>query len=637
MRLKKISIHTVIKTWLLVILVLTAGANVFSQTVIKPDHSFIKYSGRVDTIVSEYPTFSYSGIRIRAKFEGTSLKLIMNNLSNVNYFFVVIDNSNAQKIQVTKGLSEYSVASELDDTLHCVEIVKLTECQVGKCEFHGFILDEGRTLAEIVDNNRKIEFIGNSITCGYGVEVLDKDLHFDPATESFYDTYACITARALDADYKAVCRSGIGVYRNYDGPITGSSDNMLNIYDQVFYNQEMPKWNFNLDQPDVITINLGTNDFSTSGADSSLYVSNYDSLISQIRLNNPIAKIILLLGPMNNDKVLKSYLTFLAQKYKSEGDDNVHFLEMSSQWNHDFGMGADWHPSRRQHREDASQLIQFIETLTDWSANAIVKDVEIVETDKVRLSFNAYLKTKETNANFKVSLKDGTEISVLSNEIYTNNSKLVDLHLDYKLKIGDEIMVSYLDTTLRTMDGDGVECFYDQPALNLLKEPATQYQLSITINGSGTVKGAGAYDENKIVFVEATPDSGWVFANWTGEMTITSPAINVVMNGDKTLTANFEEATSALNIIKNEEQVISNYPNPFKYSTTIKYNIPKHSSVKLRVLDLNGKEVSVLVDCPLEKGSYTSIWNGSEFSEGVYFYQIEYDSRVLTNRMTLCK
>lgn len=634
--MKNINLHMGLRIMLLLILVVVTSSAVFSQTLINPDHSFIKYSGRIDTITSEYPTFSYSGVRIRAEFEGTSLKIKMNNLSDANYFFVIIDKSSAQKIKVSKGLSDYLVASALDDTLHSVEIIKVTEGSVGKCEFHGFLLDEGKTLVEMdADNGRSIEFIGNSITCGYGVEVLDKNLHFDPATENFYDTYACITARAFDADYKAVSKSGIGIYRNYDGPTTGNSDNMLNIYDQVFYNQDNPKWNFNVDHPDVITINLGTNDFSTSGADSARFINNYDDLISQIRVNNPITKIILLMGPMNNDKVLKSYLLSLVQMNKSEGDDNIHFFEMSSQWSNDFGMGADWHPSRRQNRENASQLINFIKTLTNWNANAIIKDIEIVEKDKVRLSFDTYLEEKQTNAEFKVSLNDGTEIPVLSVEVNPNNTRIVYLDLDSDLKIDDEIVISYLDTTLHTLNGEDVDCFYDQPALNLLKEPATQYQLSIDINGMGTVKGAGMYDENKVVFVEAIPDTGWVFENWTGEVAMTSPAINIVMNGDKTLTAHFGEETSSLGAIKSDEQILTNYPNPFKNNTTIKYYISRQSQVKLRILDLNGKEVSVLLDCPLGKGNYTSIWNGRDFSDGIYFYQLEVDSKVFTNRMTL--
>lgn len=587
---------------------------------------------------SAYPTFSYSGVRIRAQFYGTSLRLKLNNLSEENYFFVIIDHRSIQKLKVSKGLQEYSLASDLDDTSHFVEIVKLTEGSVGQCEFHGFILDEGKDLSELPDDNgRRIEFIGNSITCGYGVETLNKDLHFDPATENFYDTYACITARAFDADYTAVSKSGIGIYRNYDGPASGNSDNMLTIYDQIFYNKNTPKWNFQTNIPDVVTINLGTNDFSTSGADSALFVHNYDSLISIIRLNYPIAKIVLLMGPMNNDKVLKSYLTFLVQKNKNEGDNNIYFFEMSSQWNFDFGMGSDWHPSRRQHRENASELIQFIETLSDWNANTTVKDIEIIDSDKVKLTFSDPLKTTDLDAEFNVVFVNGPEIPVLAYEIDANNSKNIYLDIDTSLKIGDEIKVSYLDTTIQNTEGNKVDCFYNQPALNTLKEPATQYELTIEVNGSGTVTGAGSYDENKIVLVEAIPDEGWLFANWSGETTSTSAAISLIMNSDKTLTAYFDKVTASSIVFKEDEQSLSNYPNPFRHKTTIKYEIPNKSKVKLSVLDLNGRLLSVLVDSLQEKGSYTSSWNACEFSNGVYFYQIEYGSTVITKKMTKCE
>ena len=111
--------------------------------------------------------------------------------------------------------------------------------RVTRCipEFWGFVLDEGKKLVDApAFSDRKIEFIGNSITCGYGNEGLKKEEHFDYATENHYYSYASITARNLDAQHWVVARSGIGAYRNYNGPRTGNPEsNMLVQYEYIGY------------------------------------------------------------------------------------------------------------------------------------------------------------------------------------------------------------------------------------------------------------------------------------------------------------------------------------------------------------------------------------------------------------------
>ena len=66
-----------------------------------------------------------------------------------------------------------------------------------------------------------------------------------------------------------------------------------------------------------------------------------------------------------------------------------------------------------------------------------------------------------------------------------------------------------------------------------------------------------------------------------------------------------------------------NYPNPFNPVTNIKFSVPKTGIVKLKVYDILGKEVAVLVDKQLNAGSYQADFNGSNFSSGVYFYKLE--------------
>jgi photosystem II stability/assembly factor-like uncharacterized protein len=80
-----------------------------------------------------------------------------------------------------------------------------------------------------------------------------------------------------------------------------------------------------------------------------------------------------------------------------------------------------------------------------------------------------------------------------------------------------------------------------------------------------------------------------------------------------------------------------NYPNPFNPSTTIRFDIPKSSHVKIVVYDLLGREIEELVNEERKPGSYEVIWNGNNFSSGVYFYKIISDDFVETKKMVLIK
>jgi hypothetical protein len=80
-----------------------------------------------------------------------------------------------------------------------------------------------------------------------------------------------------------------------------------------------------------------------------------------------------------------------------------------------------------------------------------------------------------------------------------------------------------------------------------------------------------------------------------------------------------------------------NYPNPFNPSTTIKFELPKISVVRLSVFDMLGREVSVLVNERKEAGYHEVKFDGSGLSSGVYFYRIQAGSYVETRKLLLLR
>jgi len=76
-----------------------------------------------------------------------------------------------------------------------------------------------------------------------------------------------------------------------------------------------------------------------------------------------------------------------------------------------------------------------------------------------------------------------------------------------------------------------------------------------------------------------------------------------------------------------------NYPNPFNPTTSIKFDVPKSTVVKVSVFDITGREVDVLVNSQMDAGKYSYEWNASNYSSGVYFYRIETESFTDVKRM----
>lgn len=84
-------------------------------------------------------------------------------------------------------------------------------------------------------------------------------------------------------------------------------------------------------------------------------------------------------------------------------------------------------------------------------------------------------------------------------------------------------------------------------------------------------------------------------------------------------------------------KLYDNYPNPFNPTTTIKYDVPKASYVKLIIYDILGKTVSTLVNEKKDAGRYEVQWNANNFASGAYFYKMETDVFTDVKKMMLVK
>lgn len=86
-----------------------------------------------------------------------------------------------------------------------------------------------------------------------------------------------------------------------------------------------------------------------------------------------------------------------------------------------------------------------------------------------------------------------------------------------------------------------------------------------------------------------------------------------------------------------EFELMQNYPNPFNPATIIKFNLEKSDFVYLSVFDILGREVKVLVNQKLNSGTHTIKFDGSNITNGVYFYKIRTSDFSFVKRMILLK
>lgn len=345
--------------------------------IVKPTDKHIQYVGRISFQNPERPAWNYPGVQINAAFEGTSAKLICKPGSG--YFMAQIDEAEPFKVAFRgQRDSVVTLCTALPRARHTVRLMYIVEGYEMRPEFWGFVFD-GPVCDAPALPSRNIEFIGNSITCAYGNEAVGPQNHFEYETENHYYGYAQLAARALDAKAHIVARSGIGVYRHYNGPKTGTPSTSMPVqYEYTVYatdaslrqpgTLEAERWDFSRFQPEVICINLGTNDLSTNNYDVKLLKEGYEKVLKMVRQNNPKAKIVFLCGSMLGGKELdicKKLLDEIVEKAHQGGDNEVYHFDFS-RGDGSLNYGADWHPSIWQHEKMAAELTAYLRTLMQW-------------------------------------------------------------------------------------------------------------------------------------------------------------------------------------------------------------------------------------------------------------------------------
>ena len=222
------------------------------------DDKRLQYTGRIDFANPKLPRFWSPGVTVVVRFTGPSCEVVLNDEAtgqNHNYVHIVVDGK-ASRVRLSGKSNTLRVAENLPNQPHTLTICKDTESGIGYLELVG--VKCAGLLPPPPRPARKIEFIGNSITCGMGADASVVPCKtrewFDQ--HNAYQAYGPTTARALNAQYHLTAVSGIGLIRS----CCNMTITMPEVFGRLNLRDGTGIWDFARYQPDVVTVTLGQND-----------------------------------------------------------------------------------------------------------------------------------------------------------------------------------------------------------------------------------------------------------------------------------------------------------------------------------------------------------------------------------------
>jgi lysophospholipase L1-like esterase len=326
----------------------------------------LKVGGRVERQADGSVRFGWPGTYFEGRFRGSGVTIVTD--SKTEHLRVLIDGED--KVVLREAGTSHLSISGLPEGEHVVRLEKLSESQSSSARLVAIAAVDGVALPPPPVRTRRIEFIGDSHTVGYGNtspvrECTRDEVHDRTDTQQ---AFGPLTARQFDADYRIHAYSGFGIVRNYNGSSPGLS--LPTIYDRILPG-ETNSYPGDSWRPQLIVINLGTNDFSTelhrgekwtdAAALRADYRLRYAEFLRKLMKDQPQARFIL----MGSDGFIGELEQVQRSLRPSERDKIVTVRVTGLDL-----MACDWHPSLADHRALAEMVAQAIpRTGLDWSTS----------------------------------------------------------------------------------------------------------------------------------------------------------------------------------------------------------------------------------------------------------------------------
>ena len=340
------------------------GCSVKNKLIINNTDSRISYEGRIDQNNKFGTAMYWPGTSISIDFEGEEIYAMLDDEKGENFYNIIIDNKVVNVLKPNSKKQRYLLAKGLSKGKHHLQLYRKTEFTSGKTQFYNFIIKRNAKIVNPENKKiRKIEFYGNSISAGHGLDDLEGKDRGEAAYYNNYLSYSALTAQYFNAQYSCICKGGIGLMISWF-PYT-----MPDIYDKLNPLDETSTWNFSKYIPDIVVVNLLQNDswlvkkqnskefkntFGETAPTKEFILESYKNFIGKLRKHYPNAEIICALGNMDATKKGSPWPEYINEAVTQLQDTKMHTLFFPYK-------ETPKHPNREEHQKMAQLLIKYIE------------------------------------------------------------------------------------------------------------------------------------------------------------------------------------------------------------------------------------------------------------------------------------
>lgn len=282
---------------------------------------------------------------------------------------VIVDGAPSQRLMVNKGEQKICLFRNMEgNRIRNVKFLKDTPAfpADGKNLLQVLEVETDGAFFPLKEPRLRLEFIGDSLTSGEGGSGATEEMSWNSFCFNAVDNYAYMTAKELDAAYHCISQSGWGVFCSWEGNerqaiplyydqvcglLTGDRNRALGAFE---------KWDFRKFQPDVIIVNLGTND-GTGTKELEKIENAAEGFLRKLRKCNPKAYILWCYG-MLGDTILPTLQEALRNYMAASGDVRVDFVKLPDTLAGEFGSRE--HPGHKSHAKAARVLAEKIREVT---------------------------------------------------------------------------------------------------------------------------------------------------------------------------------------------------------------------------------------------------------------------------------
>jgi lysophospholipase L1-like esterase len=340
------------------------------------NHAGLRWEGRLRFEDDGTAVFDWTQVRAHARFSGPCLALYADTAEN--YLDVMVDGKlravlgPKPKRQDAPLLRHWLpalpgggvfVLDGLGPGTHRLLLAKRTGPNIGVVRLRGLRLAAGeRLLSPPKAQGRRIEFLGDSLTNGYGDEGPGLQCADLPSYENSSVGWARLSASALGAEAQLLAYSGYGVVRNYGDKARQSPDPFPFYYPRRVLTEKAP-WDRDQFRPQVAVVFLGTNDFSTAPAPLPAdFIAAYRALLLTAREGRG-ALPILCLYPDEKTDLARCVKDLVAQE-KAEG---LPTQSLGLPGAKEGELGCDYHPLAVVHARWAKLVVPKLKKMMKWT------------------------------------------------------------------------------------------------------------------------------------------------------------------------------------------------------------------------------------------------------------------------------